>query len=348
MGHRYRALRRRVLTPNVSATLLDVRGFHKKSPESQALLEKIGATFLEGYAYAAEAKDVDDAGERLDKQLNTRFRGFGYEGAGMGFAVRDGLPLGPTKLSEKFLAGSGDPHNYMVYVGMGWAMARLPKFRWPDGDKLDLLLRWLLLDGYGFHQAYFVTKKYVDQQYQDKRFGWPSRAWSDYSNRAIDQGIGRALWFICGTDAELTASTLDKFAESRHPDLWAGVGLAATYAGGAEEHELRTLFRRAGENRIHLSQGSCFAAECRIRADLLVPHNELATKILCGRTAAQTAQVALDFRPEHLIEGTLPAYELWRRKVANEFSAHAATGDQTVVHLPTVDLPDTDEQERAA
>jgi hypothetical protein len=340
LGHRYRALRRRVLTPNVSATLLDVRGFHKKSPESQALLEKIGATFLEGYAYAAEAKTVDDAAERLDQQLSVRFRGFGYEGAGMGFAVRDGLPLGPTKLNEKFLAGPGDPHNYMVYVGMGWAMARLPKFRWPDGDKIDLLLRWLLLDGYGFHQAYFVTKKYVDQQYQDKRFGWPSRAWSDYSNRAIDQGIGRALWFICGTDAELTASTLDKFDESRHRDLWAGVGLAATYAGGADEHELRTLFQRAGKNRIHLSQGSCFAAECRIRADLLVPHNELATKILCGRTAARTAQVALDHRPEHVIEGTLPAYEQWRRKVAGEFAAHAATAD-----LPTIDQ---EQQEKAA
>ena len=189
-----------MLTPNVSATLLDVRGFHKKSPESQALLEKIGATFLEGYAYAAEAKTVDDAAERLDQQLSVRFRGFGYEGAGMGFAVRDGLPLGPTKLSEKFVAGPGDPHNYMVYVGMGWAMARLPKFRWPDGDKIDLLLRWLLLDGYGFHQAYFVTKKYVDQQYQDKdSAGRPARGATTPTVPSTRASAGR-----CGSSAAPT------------------------------------------------------------------------------------------------------------------------------------------------
>jgi enediyne biosynthesis protein E3 len=322
LGQRWRALRGRILTPNVSATKLDVRGFHKKSPAAQELLEKIGATFLDGYRYAAEAKTSADAEQRLEL-LSTRFKGFAYEGAGMGFAVRDGLPLGPTGLSEDFVAGPGEPHIYMVYVGIGWAMARLPRFRWPRGDRLDLLLRWLLLDGYGFHQAYFHTRKYVDEQYQDERFPWPDKASSAYANRAIDQGIGRALWFINGTDAALTVAAVAKFAESRHADLYAGVGLAATYAGGAEESELRILFEGAGVNRIHLAQGSAFAAECRIRAGLLVPHNEVATRILCGRTAQQTAQVALDLKPDRGIEGEVPAYEVWRRRVAAEFTEHA-------------------------
>ncbi|HEY1573751.1 MAG TPA: DUF1702 family protein [Pseudonocardiaceae bacterium] len=323
LGHRWRALRRRVLTPNVSATLLDVRGFHKKSPESQALLERIGATFLEGYAYAAEARTTDDAERRLE-QLTDRFRGFAYEGAGMGFAVRDGLPLGPTTLNEQFLAGPGDPHVYMVYVGIGWAMARLPRFRWPDPKKLDSLLLWLLLDGYGFHQAYFHTEKYVRQQYQDLAFPWPAKGSSDYANRAMDQGIGRALWFICGTDPVLTTSTVDEFDERRRGDLYAGIGLAATYAGGAPEDELITLWERAGQYRPQLAQGCCFAVECRIRAGNLVPHNEVAAQVLCGRSAQDTAQVALDHRPNDPVDLDLPAYEVWRLAVADEFAEHAA------------------------
>lgn len=323
MGQRWRTLRGRVLTPNVSQTQLDVRGFHKKNQAAQDLLEKVGATFLDGYRHAAEARTVADAAAEMDK-ITPRFRGFAYEGAGMGFAVRDGLPLGPTRLSQEFLAGPGDPHNYMVFVGIGWAMARLPRFRWPDGAKLDQLLRWLLLDGYGFHQAYFHTERYVQQQYQDPGFPWPSRAHSAYANRAIDQGIGRALWFVNGTDAARTTEAVARFPQERRADLYAGVGLAATYAGGAEEAELRILFEGAGDYRTHLAQGSAFAAECRIRAGLLVPHNEVATRVLCGATPEQVARIALDHRPDHGgIEGALPAYELWRRRVAAEFTAHA-------------------------
>lgn len=313
-----------MLTPNVKETRLDVRGFHRKNQAAQDLLELIGRTFLDGYAAAAGAGTLSDAAEEMDR-IAVRFRGFAYEGAGMGFAVRDGLPFGSTSLSRRFIDGPGDPHNYIVYVGMGWAMARLPRFRWPKARELDPFLRWLLLDGYGFHQAYFKTAKYVDAQYQDPKFPWPNRHQSAYANRAIDQGIGRALWFVNGTDAVLTTNALQRFDESRWSDLYAGVGLAATYAGGADEHELRALFDRAGKYRTSLAQGSAFAAECRVRADLLVPHNEAATRVLCGCSPEEAAQLARDHRPEHAIEGDIPAYEVWRRKVAAEFTTHAAT-----------------------
>jgi hypothetical protein len=312
-----------VLTPNVSETHLDVRGFHKKSQAAQELLERVGGTFLEGYAHAAGAATVQDAADAIDR-IAPRFRGFAYEGAGMGFAVRDGLPLGPNRLCEKFLAGPGDPHNYMVYVGMGWAMARLPRFRWPSAMRLDPLLRWLLLDGFGFHQAYFQTRRYVDEHYQDPKFPWPDRRLSAYANRVIDQGIGRALWFVNGADAARTTACVSRFAADRRSDLYAGVGLATTYAGGAETSELTALFDAAGEYRPSLAQGSAFAAECRVRAGLLVPHNEIATHVLCGRGPMEAAQIALNHRPDNGVEGDLPAYEVWRRRVADEFADHAA------------------------
>lgn len=308
-----------MLTPNTRETSLDVRGFHKKSQAAQELLERIGSTFLDGYGYAAQAATVQEAAANIDT-ITPRFRGFAYEGAGMGFAVRDGLPLGPNRLAERFVAGPAAPHNYLVYVGMGWAMARLPRFRWPNAARLDLMLRWLLLDGYGFHQAYFHTDRYVAGQYQDPNFSWPHRRSTAYANRAIDQGIGRALWFVHGADAARTTACVGGFAEHRRPDLYAGIGLAATYAGGADQNELRVLREGAGDYRGDLAQGAAFAAECRVRGGLLVPHNEIATRVLCGCGPERAARIALDHRPDGGIEGDLPAYEVWRRRVAAEFA----------------------------
>ena len=51
----WRSLRRRILTPGVSNTKISVRGFHEKNPEATELLETVGRSFLEGYAFAAEA-----------------------------------------------------------------------------------------------------------------------------------------------------------------------------------------------------------------------------------------------------------------------------------------------------
>ncbi|GAA4417363.1 DUF1702 family protein [Actinokineospora soli] len=321
MGTRWRTLRRRILTPDVSETSLDVRGFHKKSPAAQELLETVGKRFLEGYAYAAEAATVQECADRLD-QIPPRFRGFAYEGAGMGFGVRDGLPFGRSSNNDEFLAGPGEPHNYLILVGIGWAMARLPRFAWPKADKYDPVLRWLVLDGYGFHQAYFKTAKYVEGQYQEPRFPWPADDPTGYAANAIDQGIGRAMWFIGGTDPEVVAGLIRGFGEERHADLWAGTGLAASYACGGDEDELVKLAELAGPHRPSLAQGSAFATEARVRAGLVVPHTVETARIFCDMTPDEAAKVCLDIRAdlgEAPMTGDLPTFEVWRRRIANEF-----------------------------
>jgi hypothetical protein len=312
------ALRRRILTPNVSATKLDVRGFHRKSPAAAEQLEAVGASFLVGYGYAAEAATPDAATERLE-QVPRPFRGFAYEGAAMGFAIRDGLPLGSHRQVEQFLAGAGAPHIYMAYVGIGWAMARLPKFRWPRADRLDPLLRWLVLDGYGFHQAYFRTKRYVHDHYQDPDFSWPAGPERWYANRALDQGIGRACWFVGGTDPDVVADLLDAFPADRRADLYSGAGLAATYAGAADEAELTRFRQRAGAHRPQVAQASAFAAEARVRAGLLVGHTAVATTVFCGMTPEQAARTSAELQPAGPVAAGLVAYEVWRQRLANEF-----------------------------
>lgn len=322
MTSSWRALRRRLLTPNVVETTLEKRGFHRKTPAAQERLETVGRTFLEGYAYAVEARTSADAVAALE-QVPDWLRGFAYEGAGMGLAVLDGLPFGSSSNIRRFLETErGDAYSYLVYVGIGWAMARIPRFRWPKPSALDPVVGPLVLDGYGFHQAYFHTARYVDNQYQDPKFPWPGGEHGSYANRAIDQGIGRAMWFIGGTDPELVADKLDAFPESRRADLYAGVGLATTYAGSADgtaEQDLRTMARRAGAHRGNLAQGCAFAAHARVRAGIVPEHTELATNVYCGATPEEVARLVNKARPTGPVEGDRPAYEVWRQRLASEF-----------------------------
>jgi hypothetical protein len=312
-------LRRRLLTPNVVETSLDRRGFHKKSPAAKERLETVGKSFLTGYAHAVEARTPAAAEDALE-QLPDWLRGFGYEGAGMGFAVLDGLPFGRSDNVRRFLAGPrGDAHQYLVYVGIGWAMARLPRFRWPRPAALDPVLVPLVLDGYGFHQAYFRTARYVGARHQDPRFPWPAGPHACYANRAIDQGIGRAMWFIGGTDVERVANLIDTFPTSRRGDLYSGSGLAATYAGGVSEDELRAFAGRAGEFLAGVAQASAFAAYARVRAGIVPPHTALATQVFCGTTPAEAARLVDALRPAHQVDGDEPAYEIWRQRLASEF-----------------------------
>jgi len=312
-------LRRRLLTPSRSAATFAVRGFPEKSPDSRKLLETVGMTFLTGYGHAAACSRVDEADARL-AGVRHEFRGFAYEGAAMAFAVRDGLPFGHTHHVADFLAGPADRHIYMVYVGLGWSLARLPRFWWRAATAAanDPLLRWLMLDGYGFHQGYFHTERYVRRQFTDTAFRWPSDDPSPYAHRVVDQGIGRALWFVTGADPDLLAATIDLFAPERRSDLYSGAGLAATYAGGVDEAELRTLVKHAGPYRPSIAQGSAFAAEARSRAGLVVGHTELATSVLCGMSVQEAAAVTDRARPDG--DGEAPAYEIWRRRIADELA----------------------------
>ncbi|HEX4721535.1 MAG TPA: DUF1702 family protein [Pseudonocardiaceae bacterium] len=320
-------LRRRILTPPISETKLSVRGFHEKSPESRDLLEKVGESFLLGYAYAAEAGHPTEAEVPLE-EMPTRFRGFAYEGAGMALGVRDGLPFGGTHHVSDFLTGQqAAKHLYMVYVGVGWALARVPRFRWQAATKgiTDELPSWLVLDGYGFHQAYFKTEKYVHNQFQEPNFPWPANDPTGYADHAIDQGIGRATWFVCGSDPERVAATFAKFPEHRRADLYAGSGLAASYAGGGDEAELVRFHELAGEYRPQLAQGSAFAASARVGTGLVIPHTVLATGVFCGMTPEEADELCNATRPDDSAgEGDVPAFEIWRRRIAEGIVSKAS------------------------
>lgn len=297
----------RFLAPGPDEVTFRKRGFRASDSRSQELLEHIGVCFLDGLNYGMTSRSIREVGCRLET-LEREFRGFGYEGAAMGLALLDCLlPHGHGRL-EAYIAGPAAPHVYMAYVGAGWAMARLPRLLRRRLTFRDPLLGNLAFDGYGFHEAYFRTAEIVGRHVRPALGGGTA-----------DCGVGRALWFVRGANVDDVAVTIGGFDPSRQADLWSGVGLAATYAGGTDEAALVRLAERAGCYRSHLAQGAAFAAKTRLRAGLDTPGTRAATKALCGLDVEAAARVTDECLPS---DPAAPnAYQEWRRAIRESLSA---------------------------
>jgi hypothetical protein len=216
-----------------------------------------------------------------------------------------------------FLDGVGSKHAYMVHVGAGWAAARLRASTARFVSPRDPLLRWLVLDGMGFHEGYFHPQRTVAAMFR------PSRI-RGYALRAFDQGLGRSLWFVECADPARIAAAIARFDAERMSDLWAGVGLAAAYAGGVFASDLHALQMNAAPFAADLAQGAAFAAEARERAGNPAPHTELACSILCGLPAREAAAITVDARETLASEDGAPDYDIWRRNVRDRFLPLAA------------------------
>ena len=307
-------LTKQMLSIPAEETRVSRRGFHVRDTTVKLRLESIGLTFLRGYHAALP----DQGGAALARSLGsveTELQGFAFEGAAMALTLLDHLTPFNRGRFHRFLHGEGAPHSYMLHVGAGWAMARLPWLRWRVDSfisTLDPLGRWLALDGYGFHQGYFHWPHSVRGQQVP-------RGVNGYARRAFDQGLGRSLWFVEGADAPRIAAAIAAFPLARQPDLWSGVGLACAYAGGRGEAHLESLREAAGLYLAQAAQGAAFAAKARARAANPAHHTQLACDVLCGRSATAAAAVTDGALQDLPPDGPEPAYEVWRRRIQKSF-----------------------------
>jgi enediyne biosynthesis protein E3 len=283
------------------------RGFRGSDPKMRARLEQIGWAFASGYHAALEDDDLKTLFAALNS-VELDLQGFAYEGAAMGLALRDFLTPWRRDRVGSFLRGTGGAHAYMVHVGAGWLLARIPGRISPRLARFDPLLRWLVVDGYGFHEGFFRWQRYIEGQPAPARLG-------GYARRAFDQGFGRCLWFIDGGEVARIPQTIAAFSLERQRDLWSGVGLAATYAGEVSQHDLASLRESSGHHRPCLAQGAAFAAKARLRANIASAYTDRATMAFCGLPAAAAAQITDDALQALPPDGTEPTYETWRQRV---------------------------------
>ena len=288
------------------------RGFRGGENGRRERIEQVGATFVAGYHAALENADEGFLIPRLEAMAANE-RGFAYEGAAMALAILDRITPWNRDRIRRFLQGPGNDYTYMVHVAVGWAAARLPGRVQKQMQPLDPLLRWLVIDGYGFHEGFFHWPKYLNDGLRPKRI-------TGYAERVFDQGLGRSLWFIEGADVSRVAASINSFSEARRADLWSGAGLASVYAGEVDDHELKSLVALAGKFHPQLAQGATFAAKARHRAGNPTPYTDRACWALCGMSSADAAALT-DATLENLpANSDEPAYEVWRQRVQRTFS----------------------------
>lgn len=321
-------LRRLALTPSFAKVGFAKRGFPVSPSAATEQLEAIPQSVVCGFEWGIETRTLGELEQRL-RLVDVEVRGFAYEGAAMAYTIRDAMAAGRGHRAKDLLMGSGQPHIFLTYIGIGFAMSHLPRPLWrnvlPDlsGSAFYPTMSWFAVDGYGFDLAYFKTRKWVDRQRVPKPYAWDGSP--DYFPRAVDFGIGRALWFIHGGNPLEAVAAVRRFAPQRQADLFSGVGLAAVFAGGCEADDLGVLLAGAGEHRAEVALGAVLAVKGRHFSGHVPEHTEAAAKVLTELSVEQVVDLA-DRTEVPYREGTaaLPAYEQWRQRIRDHFTAAAA------------------------
>jgi enediyne biosynthesis protein E3 len=287
------------------------RGFDPARPGARACLEAVGTSFIDGYnAWLSDGLDA------ALSQLPGELRGFAVEGAAMASALLDHLTFWRRDRWAQLLRERPE-HLYMIHVGAGWATARLKLSLRRAVRRRDPLLGWLVADGWGFHQTYFHPAQWATGRKRVSPRG-------GYLARAVDQGVGRALWFVAGADPLCVANKIGRFSADRHADLWSGVGLAATYAGGCAQYELQTLVELAGEFRAQLAQGAAFAATARTVAENVTAPTRFAARAISGLETGELHQLAMQCLPAAPHDPAGKSYEIWRTRLAGVLAKRGA------------------------
>ncbi|MCT2583755.1 DUF1702 family protein [Actinophytocola gossypii] len=329
-------IRRLALTPKLRAVTFAHRGFPGAGSPSAERLEAIPQSVICGFEWGIERRTLWEVERRLET-MSPELRGFAYEGAAMAYTVRDAMAGGRGRRAgsktRALLLGTGAPHIFLTYIGIGFAMARLPRPLWRDvlpdlaGSPYHPTMSWLAVDGYGFDRAYFHTRAVVDEQRVPRPYPWAGAP--DYFPRAVDQGIGRALWFIHGALPDGVVAAVRGFPADRRADLWSGVGLAATFAGGCSAANLARIRAAAGEHADEVALGSVFAAKARTYAGFVPEHGRVATEVLTGLTVEDAVAVAdaTEVPSDASGPGGEPAYEVWRERIRSRIRSAPNVAD---------------------
>ncbi len=267
------------------------RGFPGMGSPSREHLETILHAFIDGYNLAVVESDTSELARRLNSSIAPEFVGFAYEGTGLYFALMDLLIPGSARL-EAFTHSDGTPHDYIAMVGAGFAISRMPLalHRLESYQKrLDELTAFCLADGYGFHEGFFQWKSFVDGRK-------PAPASLNLQNRRLyDSGVARAMWWVYGADPVSIATAISRFDEERRPEMWAGIGVALSYAsaGPANPNPSSKLLELSGPYRYDLLSGIPFAAHMRWKGKNPAPWTERACSELLNMSVAEASDLVL-------------------------------------------------------
>jgi hypothetical protein len=287
--------------------------------------EPVARTLVDSFKATLDDSRFEVLVPQLDA-VDIELRGIAYEGAGMGLMLLDSL--GPWKKRlQAFLDGPGAPYICLVYIGAGLVMPRLPTQPECVLTRLDPLLGWMAIDGYGFYEGFFSGQRTVMEHQVPARI-------TGYARRAFDHGLGRSLWFSTAANVERIHKVISVFPQERQGDLWSGIGLACAYAAGVVDRKtIQVLQKVTGPHQSQMAVGAAMAAMFRQQAHSFAPHTELACDVLWGLSGKEVAHITDITRQDLLITPqsgacggkTEPAYEIWRQRIAAQYIERTAS-----------------------
>lgn len=245
-------------------------------------------------------------------QLNAtdaEFRSIAFEAAAMNAALKDLEHDGELSL-WLHLATSAEavPHLTQIHVGLGWALAQQqvdPSLYLPH---LNPLMRYRVLDGYGYYEGMFRRRKsIVNKQVPEFLSGSTLSAYY--------QGLGRCMWYLNNGHVDATVNMLQSMDNDHQEDLWRGLGIAITYVGGADGPLLNDILTKADTHKAQLLTGAVMVAISRTTACNVVNDTEL----VCQTWLKQSVnQIVTQYKPGNNTAEN--AYDKWLMEIEMSIS----------------------------
>lgn len=286
-------------------------------PKASGSDQRVVTTVMRGFRATLE----DDRFAALVARMNEiepDWRGFAYEGVGLGLTVFDYI-LPWRKRLQAFVAGPGADFIIPIYIGAGLAFGRFGgrRIMWFIRRLDHPVFRWMVIDGYGFYRGFFARRRFLIEQEEAKNL-------TGYARRVFDQGMGRSIWFANGEHVERVVAMIASFSEARRADLWAGASFACAYAGSPMTREaLERLRAAAASYQAQLAVAGALAAKRRLGFGHLTPHTELACQVFCGLSGEIAAKVANDALENIPCAQDASPYQIWRQRIVTCFDKPA-------------------------
>ena len=218
------------------------------------------------------------------ESTDIEFRSIAYESASMSIALED-LKQGDALTNWfHFLNEAASAHATQVHVGLGWAFAQQLKNPIAYLSELNPMMRYRVLDGYGYYEGIFRRRRSIINHLK-------LNVEDAVASGAVDQGIGRSIWYLNKGIIDHAKNMIEGFAVERHKDLWRGLGIAIAYVGGCDEEMLQKVFSKADLFKTQLATGAVMALASRNAAKYISSDTELSCKIFCNKTADEVLEL---------------------------------------------------------
>jgi hypothetical protein len=273
------------------------------------------AAHLEGIinlALSAQAQAYKDP-EGLDallQEADPQFVGFAIEGASMGLVLRQAKQGDDDSLAA-FKTGPWGRFTALIYAGIGLGLGDSGQPVLPYVEAQDDLMAAFVVDGYAFHFGFIDAAGHLH--------GQPRAAdLAGDVGRIFDVGLARSLWFSRAGVIDLVVDGVGAFDGDRRADLWAGIGFAATYAGGLTPDGVSSLVEGAGGHRSMLAAGASLAAHVRVQCDNLVSTTDNNCRMLTGRDALEADELCAKAKSAAGGDTSLAGFIAWREAIAGD------------------------------